>query len=541
MFARRLLFVLTLTLITGAALAQDPKGEALRHFRIGIELVDRSAWDSALAEFLRARELYPSATALRNAAVCLRELGRFDEALDMYDELLAQLAHDLSPAERVQVDADVARLARFVGSLDVASDPPGATVLVDGRARGTTPLARPLRVTIGTRTIRVNKEAFATFESRVLVASGETTHVGAKLVIVSRLGQLHVGGRAGFDVVVDGAVVGVTPWDGTLTVGEHFVSVRDASDAGSAPRAIEIRTGQTIDVVPDVKKLSGLLRVEPTPNNASVFVDDVLVSRGSFNAQVASGRHVITVSAPWYEQAIEPVSVSSRVAQALRPVLAAVPRAYVDIGAGVVPLYDATGRLGLGLGCTKQCVGLSTTLRGGYNITSHVALELGMLFFQLPQEASSTFTGTTASGAQVNATYTESASSFFIAGVASVRYQAFTRTPLSLRLSAGLARMFLTVAGDGYYAFGSGTLTFGHVPLSVASWGPVLMPEVRYGYRFSTGLTIDVGVGLLIASFPTIPAEKAQIPNALVETPARPSFGGVGWAIPLTIAFRLEL
>jgi len=542
MIARRLGFI-ALALLAPRAFAQgQPKDEAVRHFRIGLELVDRSAWDSALAEFLRARELYPSATALRNAAVCLRELGRFDEALDMYDDLLAHLASDLSPTERAQVDADVARLGRFVGSLDVNSDPPGANVLVDGHTRGTTPLAHPLRVTVGTRTIHVDKEAYATFESRTLVASGETTHVSAKLVIVSRLGKLRVGGPAGFDVVVDGAVVGVTPWEGTLTVGAHFVSVRNAQDDGSTPEMIEVRTGQPQGVVPNVMKLSGRLRVEPTPNDASVLVDGVLATRGSLNAQVASGRHVITVSAPWYQPEAQAVHVSSRTAQALRPVLLAVPRAYVDISAGVVPLFDSTAHLGLGLGCTQQCVGLSTTLRGGYNVTPHVAFEAGILWFQLTEQASGTLAGTTSSGTQVVASYTENASATVIAGVASVRYQAFPRTPFSLRLSAGLARTFSNAASAGSYFVGSEYRPFGHDPYSIASWGAVLLPEVRFGYRFSSGLTIDAGIGLLITNFPSVPAETAQLaPNGLDTTPPRPSYGGIAWAIPLTFAFRLEL
>lgn len=406
-----------------------------------------------------------------------------------------------------------------------------------------TPLGHPLRVTVGTRTLRLDKEAFATFEAAVRVASGETTRETAKLVVVSRLGQLRVPVRPGFELLVDGAVVGMTPWAGTLTVGEHFVSVRNASDEGSVPQAIEIRATQTTTLDPNIAKLSGRLRVEPTPNDAAVFVDGTKVSQGSFNADVASGRHLVVVSAPWYETTTDAVHVSSRNAQAVRPVLLSLPRAYLDIAAGAVPAFDSTAHLNLGIGCAQPCAGLTATMRGGYNLSPHVALEIGILSFDLNEQASRSLTGYSAfAGGQVTTGYTETASVSMLIGAVGIRYQVFERTPLSFRLSAGMARMFASATSGGEYATGSTVNDFGHVPVSIGAWEPAIMPEVRFGYRVSSGLTFDVGIGFLLTNFPTLAPETAQIvPYGLDTTPARPSFGGIGWAIPVSAAFRLEL
>src|SRR4051812_24685050 len=64
------------------------KQEAKKHFDKGLALFDESAWDAALAEFLQSRTLFPTRAATKDAAVCLRKLHRFDEAVDEFESLL---------------------------------------------------------------------------------------------------------------------------------------------------------------------------------------------------------------------------------------------------------------------------------------------------------------------------------------------------------------------------------------------------------------------------------------------------------------------
>src|SRR5262245_45532987 len=86
----------------GAPLAGDagdagakPEGDAARaearsRFERGLSLYRDGAYDAALAEFLRSRELFSTRAATQNAGSALKRLGRFDEALDMFDRLLAE-------------------------------------------------------------------------------------------------------------------------------------------------------------------------------------------------------------------------------------------------------------------------------------------------------------------------------------------------------------------------------------------------------------------------------------------------------------------
>src|SRR5207237_152698 len=79
--------------------ADDRREQARALFESGLAHFDRGESSAALADFLRSRELFPTRSATKNAAVCLRKEGRLDEALDMLEELLRAFA-DLPPADR---------------------------------------------------------------------------------------------------------------------------------------------------------------------------------------------------------------------------------------------------------------------------------------------------------------------------------------------------------------------------------------------------------------------------------------------------------
>ena len=83
--------------------SQETKQQAKRHFLKGIKLLREQAWAPALAEFLLSRELYATRVATNNAAIALRKLQRYDEALDMFETLLRDFK--VPPAERSRVAA----------------------------------------------------------------------------------------------------------------------------------------------------------------------------------------------------------------------------------------------------------------------------------------------------------------------------------------------------------------------------------------------------------------------------------------------------
>jgi len=535
--ARLSLPAMVLALACVAAAPPPAADEARRHFEIGLDLVQRRAFDSALAEFLRSRELYPTAAALLNAAVCLRELARAEEALDMYEELNARFGTQVSPADRRGIDTDVAALADRVGAIDVSSDPPGARVVVDGRDRGATPLAKGVRVTVGRHAVRVVAEGRAPFEADVDVEARKRSAVTAKLESVARIGTLVVSEEQGrvFEVLVDGEVVGTTPWRGTLSEGEHSVALRGEEDVGARPRTVRVAAGASVEVRPAAEVLPGELRVEPSPKEARVAIDGREVSRGAWSGKVPSGDHLVDVSAPWYEPQRLRVTVSSRAPAAIRPTLERVRRLYGEGFAGIA-LWPHT-RASFDE-CVGTCLGNPGGVRVGYLLAPRLGLEAFALFGMfLPRERIRTVTA--GGTADASSDYDEYANAGLAGVGASVAYRFFERTPLTVRLWAGLTSCVETTGGDGFFSDGAH-----HVHTAQRTYyTPLVGPEIRYGYRFARSVAMDVGLGALFyfaRDVTTSPAPDGE-PYSRLTMPPGPSVSqGLAWAFPLTLAIHLD-
>ena len=282
-----------------AAKPADLKAEAREHFFRAVELFDNGSWAAALAEFLQSRALYPTRQATKNAAVCLKKLSRFDESLDMFEALLREFADDLPAADRAEAGREVTALRGLVGTIDVAQGELGAAIIVDGRSRGDFPLVAPLRVAAGTHTVRVFKEGFEPFETRVDVAGGQIVQVGAKLRALSASGRLRVTERSGkkMDVVVDDAVVGQTPWEGLLALGDHVVLLRGEGDLGTQPAQAPIKQQGLTSLTLAAEPLESSLAIEVSPAHATVAIDAVTVGRGTWDGRLRKGAHTIEVAA----------------------------------------------------------------------------------------------------------------------------------------------------------------------------------------------------------------------------------------------------
>jgi hypothetical protein len=219
------------------------KQEAKDRFLRGIQLAKDSNWDAALAEFNASIEALPNRNAMANAAICLRQLKRYSEAYAMYTDLLQRFGTAISPDEKAAADSALSELRGYIGEIDVDSKPSGATVAIDGQPHGTTPLPSTVVVNAGTHSVRVSKDGFNTFESQVLVAGKQRRAVSSTLKPLSRSGTLLVqdqDGRA-LSVLIDGAAVGKTPWQGVLGLGQHSVALRGEGDLGTAPSSATVR------------------------------------------------------------------------------------------------------------------------------------------------------------------------------------------------------------------------------------------------------------------------------------------------------------
>jgi hypothetical protein len=290
--------------------AGGKKEEARARFEKGLALADKAAWDAALAEFFRSIELFPSRAATKNAAVCLRKLNRNDEALDLYEGLLRDF-RDLPADLKAEAQRALLELRPLVGTIEIDAAQLGASITVDGRRRGENPLFAPLRVNAGSHVVRLYSEGFEPFEASTEVAGGQTAHVTARLVRLVQAGSLRVTEKSGkaLDVVVDGNVVGTTPWKGAIATGDHTVMLRGEERFGTTPAPVSIRAGQQADLALTAEELDAAMRVVPVPADASVAVDGLFVGRGAWEGRVRPGTHKVALVADGYFNADQEVKV----------------------------------------------------------------------------------------------------------------------------------------------------------------------------------------------------------------------------------------
>jgi hypothetical protein len=497
-----------------------------------LEFVQNENWDAALAEFLASRDLYPTRVALENAGICLRQLKRYAEALDMYKELLQKFGKSLPPDKLKMAKNAITQLQGDVGRISVSADQPESNVIVDGQERGKTPLSKPIVVNAGTHTVRVSKEGYETYEKQVLVAGRQTKSVAARLTPLRATGTLTVKEAAGqkLDVVVDGAVVGKTPWSGALAVGTHTVFLRGDGDVGTPPSSAVLKQNKATALTLRAVKLDASIRIEPTPSNAEVDIDGVSVGNGIWEGRLTSGRHRIEIAAEGFipyrrnvdvrasEREVQRVSLDRDLSN---PMWKAgfVPHIYVELVGG------AAWAPGLGGDADKSCskdsncsrsapLGFLAGARGGYEVTKGLGLELFLGAIYMKEKSTRRVVAKGEYGSWTSDAAQDTTQFFGPAAAVSASYSFFDKTPLTFRIWAGVARVKATFTNSGRYTGTArdpgGNDVQASTDLEVPEqtprlWMPFGGPEVRIGYRFNKHLSVDLGAALLLMFPPDTP------------------------------------
>jgi len=163
-----------LSLGPGRAAAADASREAAReHYDRGVELATKGQYRLALDEFKAAYEASPHFATLHNIAQAELALGRVQEAIDAFKRYLREGGDQIPVERREQVTRHLALLEARFASLTIDTDPPGATVQVDGAELGTTPLLTPLRLAPGTHAVSATRAGHQSAMRAVTLAEGE--------------------------------------------------------------------------------------------------------------------------------------------------------------------------------------------------------------------------------------------------------------------------------------------------------------------------------------------------------------------------------
>jgi tetratricopeptide (TPR) repeat protein len=164
-----LAFVLAAPVARAQAPAPDDTAEARARFRAGTALFKAGKYREAGAEFEAAYRLRPHGTIHFNVAQCRDRLGEWPAALRSYSDYLREVP---DAKDRAAVRASMKRIegklaATGVQALLVYTEPPGAEVKLEGRARGKTPFH--LALPPGDYALRLEREGLAPVEREVTI------------------------------------------------------------------------------------------------------------------------------------------------------------------------------------------------------------------------------------------------------------------------------------------------------------------------------------------------------------------------------------
>ncbi|WP_437552555.1 PEGA domain-containing protein [Sorangium sp. So ce367] len=359
------------------------EAEARTQFQAGVAHFNKLKYPEALEAFRRSLWLKKNRNTMGNIALCLKQTGQYDEALEQYEEMLREYPKLPAKIEAL-VAAEMAELSGLVATLAVTGDvPAGALLFIDDRLRGKLPLERPLRVSAGTRAVRVEKEGFAPLGMTVDVKAGKEGV--AELVATSRKGRLVVSEKHNWvlRVELDGKDVGVTPWQGLVDAGEHKVRLHgfmgvgalaaceapggvadDGAKVASGVEVASVKLYEDTRVVLGAEEQDASLRVESTPEQATVSIDARVVGKAPWEGRLPLGAHVIEVSAGGFFSTKQTVQLERRKQRELSVSLERQPDLVTEARAA------RTRNIGVGLAYGVGVAGL-----GVFAVTGGLALD----------------------------------------------------------------------------------------------------------------------------------------------------------------------
>jgi hypothetical protein len=203
-----------------AAATPDARRSASVHFQRGVELYHEGAYRAALIELRRAYEIVPDYRVMFNVGQTHYALGEYVEAINALEIYVSQGGSEIPQARREEVDTTLTALNKRVAFLRVTTDRDGASILIDGKAIGTTPLQGPIPLSLGRHTVDATTADGYTASDVIDVAGGDQRTLGLTLVApaagslgpaapTTLWGKMSIRDRWGYSMLTAGVAVAV--------------------------------------------------------------------------------------------------------------------------------------------------------------------------------------------------------------------------------------------------------------------------------------------------------------------------------------------
>lgn len=181
-------WILTSAIAAAAALAwtppasgQDASSLAMEIFEAGSAYYKQGNYEKALEQFEEAYRLDPLPELLYNIGQCHERLQDYRDAIDAYGRYLDA---DPQAQDRQAVEEKIKNLEQKLAQTGIvlAVTEPGAQVLIDGEAAGTTPVDELIHTDPGPHELEIAKEGFQTSVMTFTVPPGVTQQIQVTLV-----------------------------------------------------------------------------------------------------------------------------------------------------------------------------------------------------------------------------------------------------------------------------------------------------------------------------------------------------------------------
>lgn len=172
-------------------ISAENQSKALELYRQGNEFFEQARYLEALEKYQVALASWDHPSIRYNAAVCLINLGRADEA---YENLMASLrfgGDPLSPELQRQAATYKALLEGQLGELEVRCKEPDAKVLLDGKDLLACPGNQSRRIRPGRHQVVAEKPGYETDSRAIELPAGKKTTLVLELHLLGAKGHLE--------------------------------------------------------------------------------------------------------------------------------------------------------------------------------------------------------------------------------------------------------------------------------------------------------------------------------------------------------------
>jgi hypothetical protein len=169
----------------------NEKERAKDHFNRGIECVEKQDYQEAVVEFQNAYQIMPHYSVLYNLGMAYVAIGRPSEAIDALTRYLSDGGAAIPTPRRDDVALEIKRQSARIAYLTVRVEPDGATVRVDDRELGKSPITEPIRLGIGNHTVAVSREGYQNSTVNITLVGEEKKNAQVVLKPIERVGQTN--------------------------------------------------------------------------------------------------------------------------------------------------------------------------------------------------------------------------------------------------------------------------------------------------------------------------------------------------------------